>query len=115
MTIPPRRWFQFKLSTWFVLVGITAWVMMLKPFFSSESLTAGQLTGRNGLYVNIGMESWENAPYLLFRIGPAPELAGPVIALLAFVGWKAAWAIRRGERGEADDSLREAAHVPSRY
>lgn len=99
---PPRRWYQFKLSTWFVLAGITAWVMALKPFFSSESLTAGQLTDRNGLYVNIGMENLENVPYLLFRIGPAPELAGPVIALLAFVGWKSAWLIveRRRKRSE---------------
>ena len=32
MATSPRRWFQFKLSTWFVLVGIVAWAMMLRPW-----------------------------------------------------------------------------------
>ena len=25
--LPPRRWFQYRLSTWFVLVGILAWAI----------------------------------------------------------------------------------------
>ncbi len=29
--VPPRHWFQFKLSTWFVLVAILAWAMIQWP------------------------------------------------------------------------------------
>src|SRR5262245_40437287 len=31
--MPRRRWFQFKLSTWFVLIAILAWAMMLRPYY----------------------------------------------------------------------------------
>lgn len=27
---PPRRWLQFRMSTWFVLVAILAWVFLLR-------------------------------------------------------------------------------------
>jgi hypothetical protein len=29
--LPPLRWFQFRLSTWFVLVGILAWTFSVLP------------------------------------------------------------------------------------
>ncbi len=41
-TAPRRRWFQFKLSTWFVLVGILAWAMMEWPWVQDVIISDGK-------------------------------------------------------------------------
>jgi hypothetical protein len=34
--LPPRRWIQFRLSTWFVLVAIVAWAMTCRPWWTEH-------------------------------------------------------------------------------
>jgi hypothetical protein len=90
MTIPCRCWFQLKLSTWFVLVAILAWELSTDPVivWVSTSTVVYKANGDPD-YLNI-------EDYLL----PNPAYLYPVLALAAFVGWKAVWLIadRRRER-----------------
>jgi len=120
---PRRRWFQFRLSTWFVLVAIVSWGMLLQP-----KMNFAHSSGPNdrwALIVSIVLDSPEGAiapgkPKLgydncgcslflssksqrhLFRFAFAPKTAFlPIIALASFVGWKATWAIAGWRRNRS--------------
>ncbi len=77
MPLPPRRWFQFRLSTWFVLVAILAWAMYLWPW-TVKVRTDYHKVLPDGIH-DIGY----------FEVpAPDPRLLYPTFALVAFVGWK---------------------------
>lgn len=65
----PRRWFQFRLTTWFVLVAILAWAMTEWPWVVTAQTIAEEQRTLN------------------------QALKPPALALAAFVGWKTAWMI----------------------
>ncbi len=71
---PKRRWFRFRLSTVLILTAIVAWGMARWPLLEEDY-------------------------YLMLRAIPYPgpsrpfPLKGPLLALAAFLAWKAAWAV----------------------
>jgi hypothetical protein len=71
-----RRCFQFRLSTWFVLVAIMAWTMAEWPWVRSYSLWSG--------YVFV-------KPLFMTQRRLNPALLYPALALAMFVVWKVAW------------------------
>jgi hypothetical protein len=116
-----RRWFQVQLSTVFVLVGIAAWAMAIRPYtirktelvFTRQGEPPRVISTFAGHYGDPGSEEWlqtgagipqptpgryEMAPSNF----PNPRLAWPVLALGCFAAWKAGWAIveRRKARSE---------------
>jgi hypothetical protein len=85
----PLRWYQFRLGTWFVLTAILAWAMTEWPwvrFPEPVSLPALKYVGRKEILIT----PWK-PPYRERIVNPG--LLYPALALAAFVGWKAAWAI----------------------
>lgn len=88
MPLPPRRWFQFKLSTWFVLVAILAWAMLYWPWIETRRELGAPV--RYGLFIGT-VRTYEN------RTRPNPDLLYPALALAAFVGLKAALASGRAD------------------
>lgn len=92
-----RRWFQFRLSTWFVLVGIVAWAMWLGP------LSKRQESARRNNPANPGQPEYYQVTYT--AINPSRALY-PALALVALVGGKTAWRIVERRRAKAAaDSL----------
>lgn len=100
-----RRWFQFRLSTWLVLVAIVAWAMALgvrseRTFWVSKS----EDFWRSGRQPQpIGFRPTGSIRYSGNRHGwqtqfrsmmPNPKLKYPILALVAFIGWKAFWLVR---------------------
>lgn len=102
---PPRRWYQFRLSTILVLVGLAAWMMAIGgPFRSdfrkithAEWLRSGgrstqlerdldSLSG-TGPLINPTRMHWRHIE------GTASQQFWPTLALVAFLTWKLAWAI----------------------
>jgi len=75
---PPRRWYQFRLSTILVLVAIAAWAMSIQFFIP---------TGRR-VYLSEGHPGlvWEETSL-------NPLLAMPAFAFCALLIWKAALSI----------------------
>ena len=98
---PPRRWYQFKLSTILVLVGIVAWAMayflkgyFITPWFRYE--TPEPVKPRNyddwSFTCTLGTPDGEAIDCLLgfvFRRG----IGWPLLALAAFLTWKLVWVI----------------------
>lgn len=72
-----RSFFQFRLSTWLVLVGILAWMMACQPYW---------VPGYRGK--GIPPDAW-----LL-----NPQFKWPALALVAFMGWKTFWLVRERRR-----------------
>ncbi len=130
---PHRRWFQFSLSTWFVLVAILAWAMWLRPTIdwgSADLPDAWSKWNRMGIMIQTNMHlpgnydapeaedsldnlgfAWyrrsDNSPWVQFssiRVTPKSSLS-PALALAAFVGWKATGAIRRRVRSKSAPEL----------
>lgn len=68
-----RRWFQWKLSTWFVLVAILCWAFAISPrqivFTDTVPFPGGKTSVNTLTYMN-------------------PHYFGPVAALSAFMCWK---------------------------
>jgi len=120
-----RRWFQFRLSTWFMLVGIVAWVMLLTRFEASYDdsswLSLGLHCSRytSGQFGN-GIESTRESGWCLMLVIPRLDLEPgqdwddvhvidlrfrytifyPALALAAFLTWKAFWRIRERRRAK---------------
>ncbi|MGE0536595.1 MAG: hypothetical protein AB7O68_16615 [Pirellulales bacterium] len=90
--LPPRRWFQFRLSTWFVLLAILGWGMTCRPYCTDLLSVVAEhelLLGYN-----------DDDPYhtaelatLDAETGINPALRWPALALAVFLAWKAAWAV----------------------
>ncbi|MGE0535985.1 MAG: hypothetical protein AB7O68_13480 [Pirellulales bacterium] len=97
---PKHRWFQFRLSTWFVLVAILAWVMALWPYFDEfevlVELTKATVRPSTGWidppydipYGGLGQFLW----FWKLKLS-VEQLEWPAVALAAFLAWKAAWAL----------------------
>ena len=101
MLLPPRRWFQWKLSTWFVLVAGVAWTLAMRPYLGYQgrnpptmNMLIGDIEGRHSVLVLAITGPGQDRLYAVI-IGPFPWLFIPALALAAFVGWKAAWTIWR--------------------
>ena len=78
----PRRWFQFHLSTWFVLIVIAAWAMFYWPWMVKVRTNYRKVLP-NGVH-----DTW-----YIDSSAPDPRLLYPALALAVFVGWKVARAI----------------------
>ena len=91
-----RRWFQFRLSTWLVLIAILAWAMTARPYLVYGLVDAATYSFPSWIapppadHADYGYDWPDYAP-----VGWNPALLYPALALAAFIGWKAAWAIGR--------------------
>lgn len=81
--LAPRRCFQFRLSTWFVLVGILAWAMVIRSATPPAPIHFGH---KDVLLIPFKPTFSEKGEFPLMY---------PTLALAAFAGWKVAWAIGR--------------------
>jgi hypothetical protein len=118
--LTPPRWLRFRLSTVLILTAIAAWAMALRPSFYVSlvhNVGAGppnwqfalgtHSPNSDGLWVAwFGGAKGTPSPgrvAALVQIGPQPALQWPVLALAAFIAWKAGWAIvaRRRARPES--------------
>jgi hypothetical protein len=116
--LPSRRWFRFRLSTWFVLVGLAAWVMASKPVVPLSRYNA--TIGRSTWYFAIG---WDGPEFVGPPMRPksghftvtlsgtwqktyrsyefhilTDRLIYPSLGLLVFLAWKATWAVAERRR-----------------
>ncbi|MGE0536597.1 MAG: hypothetical protein AB7O68_16625 [Pirellulales bacterium] len=103
---PKRRWFQFRLSTWFVLVAIVAWAMVEMRHTEWEIVHrtySGKLAptefwremNKEGIQV-VELEGHGNQIEVMGlrrRFGRPPQYVWPALALAGFLSWKTAWAI----------------------
>lgn len=109
---PPRRWYQFKLSTILVLVGIAAWAMACGPWVSKSLESWGTFGNSVGGKVEWGSTDLRFVTpneddslrlhlfaqrdglgyHLELSIGPQ-EIIWPILALAVFITWKLGWAI----------------------
>lgn len=123
---PQRRWFQFRLSTWFVLIAIVAWAMALRPWGEYVVRAMPTRPGRTDVFSahisrnvpqeRLGLSSagsdsnwvtdfrvYTGNPRQMRRFlavfGPA-EIVWPVLSLAVLAAWKLAWRMvdRRRER-----------------
>jgi hypothetical protein len=120
--LPPRRWFQFRLSTWFVLVAILGWAMTCWPILVRERrvVSAAEWNAASGKMPKENLEREvkyhellaarrQNHPvtwhYFVVESRPNARLLYPALALAAFLVWKAAWAMvaRRRRRSAAPE------------
>ena len=93
--LPPRRWFQFRLSTWFVLVIALAGMMSSRPYlvFIERPHFGGGLYGEKtkslfGMtWIREGL-GWQE------EVGLNHRLTWPVLILISFIAWKVASATR---------------------
>jgi hypothetical protein len=96
MPLPPRRWYQFKLSTWFVLVAIMAWAVALRPVYLFESGGgAAPFAPRHTKLLLIHVYYGSSGGHFCQVAFYVPRLLWILVPLVAFVGWKAAWAAGR--------------------
>ena len=97
---PKRRWFQFRLSAWFVLVAILAWAMTCRPLYvvgeGVIEVSRGEFVA-NWIDLHYGAFEMDDGSLRYFRKfehrGLNQRLYWPALALAAFLAWKAAWAI----------------------
>ncbi len=86
--IPPRRWFRFRLSTWFVLLGILCWAMATRPTRNYQNLDFPfqhefDLFGlgislpdnkANGYERHVSMRLLKRLPFIKAQYGTSPKL-----------------------------------------
>lgn len=107
---PPRRWYQFRLSTILVLVGIAAWAMAMLPLWTSMEELQRQIDLLVANEKNLSTLGLNDAnPYPKperFDVGirwrlekAANRLQGPILALAVFLTWKFAWSIAARREG----------------
>jgi hypothetical protein len=92
--LPLRRWFQFRLSTWFVLVAILGWAMVVRETthtYEVRAFDAYRLRSKRDLRVSY--DSKRDVTTISYRQWRPDAMAWPALALVAFLSWKAAWAI----------------------
>ncbi len=120
---PSRRWFQYRLSTWFVLVAIACWVMAIWPtrriYHGRAGATVDSMRGvAVSLFLDTGKlqklarnrgasESDEYTLYLVvmtkaskdvYMISFGPKrIQWPALALAVVCAWKGPW-LRRERR-----------------
>jgi len=105
---------RFRISTVLILTAILAWGMATRPYVGLDYWSNAQIHREPvvGHIPEVDDEYWTleassrtatNPWELQLYIGPNPQLAWPAFALLTFLAWKAAWAIR-GRIKEPQDS-----------
>src|SRR4051794_35250581 len=108
-TKPSRRWFQFRLSTWFVLVGLVALSMSLRPY-TEWSVDSGAVTSSSpappgaSVIITVRHMAEVEHTWIIIKTTPNPKLAWPTLGLLALLTWKIAGQIverRRSRRATA--------------
>jgi hypothetical protein len=89
MDARPNRhcWVQFRLSTWFVLVGILGWAMTIWPLATEWKVTSVQ--GDDGSGFTMLVEGVQVTRLNLFV---------PALTLAAFLLRKTAWAVAERRR-----------------
>ncbi len=94
---------RFRLSTWFVLAAILCWAMATRPWIVETQVT--QNLGALKSSVTAGSSQVLIVPIQLTtsRLSRTINVAlvWPALALLTFIAWKAAWAIRRRRTNRA--------------
>jgi len=124
-----RRWYQFRLSTILVLVGILAWAMAWWPaidygrYFHKPTEGATRfgasisVNNKDGRFGVTGTKEVDNIGVDIYRVGQSGSIywrkvwfltvspkasVCPVLALAAFLTWKLGWVIaaRRKRRRE---------------
>jgi hypothetical protein len=93
MTTPRRRWFQFKLSTWFVLVAILCWALACWPWVTYREIVVRGQQAATGAIVFGGIVQRH---YSL-----EPAFVWSTLALLAFLTWKTVWLMVERRRARA--------------
>jgi len=99
-----RRWFRFRLSTVLILTAILAWAMAQWPVFDTVIVYSANEFGERfnsqffwwyyRLFTRIeGVSSGSAAAPILVVTYPHLSCIYPVVALCAFLIWKAAWAV----------------------
>lgn len=89
-----KRWFQWRLSTWFVLVAILAWALIHKPYvIPAAPLPPDPMFLAKGVNSGATLSGRLNVDRKL-----NPALMEPCIALLAFIAWKVAWRVLERSR-----------------
>src|SRR4051812_3405217 len=97
---PNRRWFQFSLSTWLILVAILCWAMAVGPtkvvlYEYAEPLSDGieldispEQIALGGSHERYAAKEWNS------------DFVFPALAFFAFLAWKAVWRLveRRREK-----------------
>jgi hypothetical protein len=122
MPSPPRRRFQFSLSTVLILIAIVAWVLATRPYTVARTQLRFTPRGESprvisifaGQYGDPGSDEWLQASAkipqpspggyeIASRNLPNPRLIWPGIALVGLIAWKAGWAMaaRRRARRES--------------
>lgn len=104
--LPPRRWFQFRLSTWFILVVILGWAMACQPWivharFGVAPRGFASSTPKLVTFLNVKYVRRFTTPYLYDEFGLNRKLGGPALAVAAFLAWKAAWAVVERRRRQS--------------
>lgn len=87
------RWYQFRLSTWLVLVAILGWAMALKAYVKvvdpySRGFYPDEIVFDFKMYV----PEWNWRYFLAIALGPT-SVVWPALALAAFIAWKVAWRV----------------------
>ncbi len=117
------RWLRFRLSTVLILTAIAAWGMACRPyiirttdlFFTPPGKSPRVISTFAGFYGDPGSDEWlqagakipQTSPgnYAITpRILPNPRLIWPGLASVAFLTWKAGWAIAARRRARRDAS-----------
>ncbi|MBL9124086.1 MAG: hypothetical protein JNG90_10675 [Planctomycetaceae bacterium] len=81
------RWYQFRLSTWFVLVAILAWAMLYWPWVTTN---VGWLPPTKKLPRNFVHPHLTQPLQRIETRSLNPRLLGPGVSLAAFAGWQGA-------------------------
>lgn len=101
-TASKLHWFQFGFGTWFILVGLLAWGLAIRPYtIKVEPHPVSQM--RSGIfkfretwtptptlfgktfYIDIDGDGWEE------ECGFTPRILWPIFALIAFVAGQFLW------------------------
>ena len=84
-----------------MLIAILAWAMMEWPWVVQVKYSLRHLDGPigNASPYSTGPDIFMHDSYMIVP-QPNPRLLYPALALAAFVGWKAAWAIARSVAAE---------------
>ena len=90
-----RRWYQFRPSTWFVLVAILAWIIVFKPlagiYYEDRSvarLSLGHVDEDGAAHLFLGGGSQYPQAYWTASIFIGDNLMWPASAFAAFLAWK---------------------------
>lgn len=93
-----RRWLQFRLSTWFVLVAILCWAISLAPRLKFEHANGRAGVSPSDIFIAEFYRQSANGPTSRWaiKVWDTRGLLWPASALAAFVCWKLVWRVVEG-------------------